>query len=782
MKVSLRYFPFSRKLHQGTWQKFGLFPHQFLPNFSSSTLNTSVTNKLEKTIASLIGINPRTAFVAYAETCVSVLKILSTHGFIREGRAFHGHFIKMGISSDRYISVKLLIMYLNCKINVDVEEILREFGGFDIVAWNCMITARVQQGNLQAALQLFDEMPERNEVTWTALIAGFMQFGRVDDSLWYFERNPFQNVVSWTAVISGFVRDGSNVEALNFFCKMLEHGTKPNNVTFTSILGACIGLGDLKLGRNILGLIVKLGFEDNLSVCNALITFYVRMGEFDLAWRVFDRMESRDVISWTAILDLYVEMGDMLEARRIFDEMPERNEVSWSAMIARYSQGGDAKEALKLFVDMLRDGFRPNLSCYSSILSALGSIECLRLGTSIHGDVIKIGIERNVFIGGPLIDMYCKCGQTADGRLVFELISEKNLVCWNSMVAGYGLNGQLEEAKELFEQIPRRNSISWNTMISGYVQNEHCHEVLEVFNQMLLSGETPNESTFSSVLRACSSLACLEKGKNLHGKIIKLGIQYELFVGTALTDMYAKSGDIESSKQVLNKMPEKNEVSWTAMIQGLADNGLAEDSLNLFDEMERTSNVAPSGLMFLAVLFACSHFGLVEKGFKYFESMEKVYGIKPTGRHYTCIVDLLARSGHLREAENFIKAMPFQPEANAWAALLSGCSVYKNEEIAERTAKKIWELLEENSAGYVLLSNIYASAERWSDVSRVRKLMREKGLKKIGGCSWIEVRNQVHSFYSDGSHSHLSDIVRILELLMSEMMVASLSGEFEVQI
>ncbi|XP_043703295.1 pentatricopeptide repeat-containing protein At2g13600-like [Telopea speciosissima] len=780
MKVNLRYFPFFRKLHQGTWQKFPLFPHQFLPNFSSSTLTTSVTNKLGKTIACLIGINPRTALVAYAETCIAIIKILSTHGCVREGRAFHGHLIKMGISSDRYISVKLLIMYLNCKTCIDVKEILREFGGFDIVAWNCMITANVQQGNLEAARQLFDEMPKRNEVTWTALISGFMKFGRVDDSLWFFERNPFQNVVSWTAVISGFVRNGSNVEALNLFCKMLEYGTKPNNVTFTSILGACIGLGDLELGRSILGLIVKLGFENNLSVCNTLITFYVRMGEYDLARRVFDRMEGRDVISWSAILDLYVEMGELLEARRIFDEMPERNEVSWSQMIARYSQCGDAKEALKLFVDMLCNGFRPTFSCYSSILSVLGSIDSLRMGTSIHGHVIKIGIERNIFIGGPLIDMYCKCGKTLDGRLVFELISERNVVCWNSMVAGYGLNGQLEEAKELFEQIPERNNISWNSMISGYAQNEQCHEVLEVFDRMLLSGENPNESTFSSVLRACSSLAYLEKGKNLHGKIVKLGIQYELFVGTALTDMYAKSGDIESSKRVFNKMPEKNEVSWTAMIQGLADNGLSEDSLTLFEEMERTLNVAPSGLMFLAVLFACSHFGLVEKGFKYFESMEKVYGIKPTGRHYTCIVDLLARSGRLREAENFIKAMPFQPEANAWAALLSGCSVHKNEEIAERTAKKIWELLEENSAGYVLLSNIYASAGRWSDVSRVRKLMRDKGLKKIGGCSWIEVRNQVHSFYSDGCHSHLADIVRVLELLMSEMMVSSLSGDFEV--
>ncbi|KAF8378262.1 hypothetical protein HHK36_029601 [Tetracentron sinense] len=726
---------------------------------------------MKRAVGSLSSINPRTAFKAYVETCVSLLSYCSNQGSITEGRLLHRHVIKMGISSDRYIAIKLLIMYLNHKKSVEVNEILKDFGGFDLVAWNCMISANVQHGNLEEAVRLFDEMPERNEVSWTALSAGFMKFGRVEESMWYFERNPFQNVVSWTAVISGFVRNGYTLKALKLFLKMLEFGIMPNDVTFTCVVRACAGLGDYGLGRSVLGFIVKVGFENNLSVSNSLITLHLKMGEIDLAQEVFDGMEERDVVSWTAILDVYVQMGELPEARRIFNEMPERNEVSWSAMIARYSQSGDSIEALRLFGQMVRDGFKPNISCFSSILSALACLEDLRVGMSIHGHVIKIGIEGEVFIGSPLIDMYCKCGKTEAGRWVFDSISERNVVSWNSMVAGYSLNGQLEEATELFEQIPKRNNISWNAIITGYVQNEHCDKVLEVFNEMLLSGETPNQFTFSSILRACASLASLEKGKNLHGKIIKLGIQYEVFVGTALTDMYAKSGDIESSKQVFDRMPEKNEVSWTAMIQGFADNGLANEALILFEEMEMTSGVAPSELVFLAVLFACSHCGLVDKALLYFKSMERVYGIKPRGRHYTCVVDVLARSGRLTEAEEFINAMPFQPEVNAWAALLSGCNTYKNEEVAERTARKLWELTEKNSAGYVLLSNTYASAGRWSDVSKVRKLMREKGLKKNGGCSWLEVRNEVNSFYSeDGCHSHSTEIYWILELLMSEMM------------
>ncbi|KAL6007083.1 hypothetical protein ACLOJK_032579 [Asimina triloba] len=741
-------------------------PANFHPTSSSSCI------QMKLTVGCLSSINPIKSLNAYVQACGSLLKECSKPTSIKRGQSLHGHAIKMGISSHRFIEIKLLIMYLNSKRSADVEKIFEKIDGFDLIAWNCMISNYAQLGRLDDARLLFDNMPERNAVSWTTLTAAFMKFGRVDEAFQYFARDPFQNVVSWTAVVSGLVQNGLNFDALVLFNQMREAGVAPNEITFTCIVRACVSVGNFELGKSILGLIVKTGFEHNRSVSNSLITFYLRMGEIDLAKKVFNEMEEKDVVSWTSILDVYVEIGDLEAARHIFNEMPEKNEVSWSAMIARYSQNGHAEESLKLFSSMVESGFKPNVSCFSSVLSALASLETLQLGKNVHGHVIKIGIEDDVFIAGPLIDMYCKCGKTYDGRRVFDLILQKNVVCWNSMVAGYSYNAQFAEAKELFEQIPMRNIISWNALISGYVQNELCEEVFEVFDNMLVSGMVPNGSTFSTVLRACASLASLEKGKNLHGKIVKQGIQYEVFMGTALTDMYAKSGDIESSKKVFYRMPEKNEISWTAMIQGLADNGLAKESLVRFEEMlEKGEN--PSELIFLGVLFACSHCGFVEKGLHYFKSMEPVYGIKPKGRHYTCVVDLLARAGRLSEAEEFIRSMPFQAEANAWASLLSACGIYGNEEIGERTAAKLWEMEKDNSAGYILLSNIYASAGRWGDVSRVRKLMRQKGLKKSGGCSWIEVREQVHTFFVGGeSHPESIEVYAILDLLMYEMIVS----------
>ncbi|CAH9088141.1 unnamed protein product, partial [Cuscuta epithymum] len=705
----------------------------------------------------------------YISKSLSLLNELSDERLATHGTLLHGHFIKMGISTQQHIAVKLLIMYLTLQKSDETNEMLKEFNGFNLVATNCLISANINCGKPDEARRLFDEMPNRNEVSWTALISGLLRYGRVEEALCYFRRNPFQNVISWTALISGLVQNGLKIEAIMLLPMMLQSGVIPNNVTFTSVIRACGELEDFELGMCLLGLVVKVGFEDNLAVSNAFITFYVRLSRGDLAKRTFDKMEKKDVVSWTAILDMYVEHGDLKEVREIFDEMPERNEVSWSAMISRYNHGGYVEEAANLFHQMVnKDGLRPNISCCSAVLSALGALKAVQAGRTIHSLILKLGYEKNNFVGSSLVDLYCKCGQTEFGFQAFDSILEKNTVCWNAMVSGYSLNGQSIEARKLFDLIPHKNNVSWNSLMTGYLECEEFGKLFEIFNEMIFSGEQPNKSTFSILLSACANQASSEKGKNLHCKLLKLGFQHDIFVDTALLDMYAKSGNIESSKKIFINMPNKNVISWTAMIQGLAENGFAEESLELFEQLEDTTPFSPNEYILLAVLFACSHCGLVDKGIYYFNSMQKVYSIIPNQRHYTCVVDMLSRSGYLTEAEKFISIMPFEPEANMWAALLSSCKTYGNEIMAEIVPNRY--LLE--SGGYVLLSNVYASAGRWTDVLNTRKLMQEKGVKKCGGFSWIEVRSEQHVFYSlDGSHAESAEIYSILELLNSEMQI-----------
>ncbi|XP_071695919.1 pentatricopeptide repeat-containing protein At2g13600-like [Rutidosis leptorrhynchoides] len=718
--------------------------------------------------------NPVKSLVGYIESSVSVLKHCTKQRLITQGQVFHAHFYKLGISSHRHVAVKLLIMYLDFKKSSDVDQLLKDYDGFDMIVHNCLITANVDTGNVDYARKLFDEMPERNEVSWTALISGYLKYGRVDESMSLFWRNPYHNVISWTAAISGLLSNRKHSKSMELFIEMLRFGVTPNNVTFVSVVRTCAEMGDFVLGTSVLSLVVRLGFEDDVSVCNSLITFSLRLDKMEMASRIFEGMKEKDVISWTAILDMYVEMGDLDKARSFFDVMPEKNEVSWSAMIARYSQKGHAEEAIKLFRQMVESGTSPNSSCLSSVINALANLKALHSGENIHAHITKIGLENDVFVSSSLIDLYGSCGNLKDSRLVFDTVQNKNVVCWNTMISVYSSNGQLEEAKVLFDQITSKSIGSWNSMISGYLRNEQYDKIFEFFNRMLLSGQQPDVSTFSSVLCASANLTSLEKGKNIHGKTLKLGYQNDVFVGTALVDMYAKSGEIESSKRVFIRMREKNEVSWTAMIQGLAENGFAKESLELFQEMEKTGRVEPNELILLAILFACSHCGLVNRGLDYFNSMKTLYNIKPNERHYTCVVDMLSRAGRVSEAEDLIKSMPCEPEVNAWAALLSGCKTYGEDEIAERTAAKIQELAAKKSGGYVLLSNVYASAGKWPEVMKTRKLMKEKGLKKNGGCSWIEVRNELHLFYSqDGTHNDLNEIFGVLELFKYDMLPIS---------
>lgn len=602
------------------------------------------------------------------------------------------------------------------------------------------------------------------------MIDALMKRGRVDDAVELLEKIPFRSVIASTAAASGFVRNGLFAEALLVFRGMLASNLMPNEVTLSCAIKACVGGRKFALARSVVGLIVKTNFERNLSVCNSLITLHLRMGDFWSAMRVFDEMEERDVVSWTTLIDVHAEMGDLKGARRVLDEMPERNEVSWSTMIARYDQNGHHNEAIGLFGPMLDDGCKPNMSCLSSVLCASAALGDLQFGTQIHSHAIKIGFESNVFVASSLIDMYCKCGKSETGRLIFDSLPQKNVVCWNSMVAGYSSDGRIEEAEQLFELMPARNIASWNAIISGYAQNELFGNAVELFDAMLASGQRPSLMTFSSVLHACANLSSLEKGRSVHAKIVKLGVQREVFMGTALADMYAKSGDIESCKRVFSRMAEKNEVSWTAMIQGLADNGLAKESILLFEEMTSAAQILPNEQTFLSVLFACSHCGLVDEAFRYFDLMQREYGVSPKERHYTCMVDLLARAGRLREAEEFLRAMPIEPEANSWAALLSACAVYGNEEIGERAATELRELEKENTAGYVLLSNMYASCRKWKDAAQVRRLMKGAGLKKGGGCSRVQIRDEFHTFFSwDVKHFESSQIYEVLELLMWEL-------------
>ncbi|WVZ60203.1 hypothetical protein U9M48_010255 [Paspalum notatum var. saurae] len=778
-------------------------PQRPPPELARAPISPATSSKPEKAVGPLISpirafklrlangppLSPTAkAFKSYSETCASLLRLCRatsaastttttlayapSSGCLPLVLSLHAHAIRSGLTADRFVASNLLTAYAAFTSAADRDRAFRDCVAADAASsfpYDFMVSEHVKAGDIASARRLFEGMPEKSVVSYTTMVDALMKRGSVREAVKLYEQCPLHSVAFFTAMIAGFVRNELHIDALPVFRRMLSCGVRPNVVTLISVIKACVGAGEFDLAMGVVGLAIKWNlFENSVEVHNSLITLYLRMGDAAAARRVFDDMEVRDVVSWTALLDVYAELGDLEGARRVLDAMPERNEVSWGTLIARHEQKGDAAEAVRLYSQMLADGCTPNISCFSSVLSACATLQDLRGGTRIHANALKMGSSSNLFVSSSLIDMYCKCKQCTDAQRIFNSLPQKNTVCWNSLISGYSWNGNMVEAEELFNKMPARNAASWNTMISGYAQNQRFVDALKFFSAMLSSGQIPGKITLSSVLLSCASLCSLEMGKMVHAKIVKLGIEGNIFMGTALSDMYAKSGDLDSSKRIFYQMPDKNNITWTAMAQGLAENGFAEESILLFENM-MANGITPNEHTFLAILFACSHCGLVEQAIHYFETMQ-AHGIRPNEKHYTCMVDVLARAGRLTEAEELLIMVPSKLEANSWSALLSACNTYRNREIGERAAKKLQELEKDSTAGYVLLSNMYASCGKWKDAADMRILMRGASLKKDGGCSWLQLRGQYHAFFSwEEKHPLSLEIFEILDSLINQI-------------
>eukprot|EP01018_Ginkgo_biloba_P009821 Gb_15508 [translate_table: standard] len=572
---------------------------------------------------------------------------------------------------------------------------------------------------------------------------------------------------------------------------------------YASLLQGCGKLNALLEGKLVHAHIIQTGFSPNTSLGNKL-------------------------------LSMYAKCGSLVDARQAFEEMPQRNVVSWTAMIATYARHGRAQEALTLFYEMQRAGIQPDEFAFASVLPACANMAALEHGKKLHEDIIRSGFQSNVFVASALVDTYAKCGSIDDARIVFDKMPERNMVSWTAIIGGYAQNGHVHEALELFEEMPRRDAVSWNVMIAGYAQNGHVHEALKLFEkmpernlvswnaiiagcaqhgyvdealklfhqmpkqdvvswtamiagyaqnghfdealklfrQMQLKVVKPNSVTFAAVLPACANLAVLQQGKEVHAYIIRNEIQSYVSVGNALVDMYAKCGSIVYARKMFDKIPERNVVSWTAMIAGYAMHGYGVEALQLFEKMEH-SGVKPDGVTFIGVLSACCHAGLVDDGWQYFKRMNRDYHITPAAKHYCCMVDLLGRAGHLDEAQAFINKMPVKPNSAVWGSLLAACRTHTNIELGEYVAERLFQLEPENTAHYVLLSNIYAAAGRWDDKEKVRKIMKDRKLKMRPGLSWIEVDNKVHTFLvGDRSHPQTEKIYAQLDRLSQQMKAA----------
>lgn len=558
---------------------------------------------------------------------------------------------------------------------------------------------------------------------------------------------------------------------------MVSNGLLPGSYLLPAAAKACAGLSALELGRQVHCLVEVCGHSLDNVVQSSLVHMYVKCDRLTIAHKVLDKIPEPDVVTFSAIIAGYARNGDVGMAKRLFYEIEklglEKNVVCWNGLIAGFNQSGRCLEAIHVFQDMHLHGYHPDGSSFSSVLAAIADLEVLNVGVQVHGYVIKRGLASDKWVVSSFIDMYGKGSCASEMKRAFDDMGCMEIGSCNALVAGFARNGLIDDAVAVFSQMREQgmdmNVVSWTSMIACCSQNGKDVEALELFTEMQLAGVEPNAVTIPCLLPACGNIAALMHGKAAHCFSLRRGMVNDVFVGSALIDMYAKCGKIRDSRLCFDAMPTRNTVTWNVIIGGYAMHGKNEEAIEMFEWMQRCGQ-KPNSVTFTCLLSACNQKGLTDEGWSYFNSMSKEYGVEPQMEHYACMVSLLSRVGKLEEAYSLIKTMPFDPDACVWGALLSSCRVYKNLQLGEIAAKKLFELEPRNPGNYVLLSNIYASKGMWDDVDIVRDLMKDIGLRKNPGCSWIEIKNKIHMLLAgDKENPHMAEITQKLEVLGTEM-------------
>ncbi|GMN67751.1 hypothetical protein TIFTF001_036823 [Ficus carica] len=506
---------------------------------------------------------------------------------------------------------------------------------------------------------------------------------------------------------------------------------------FRHLLQACKLKNSLLLGKQLHSLMITSGCL-NKFFSNQLLNMYSKLGELQTVVTLFHHMPRRNVMSCNILISCYVQSGDLESAHNVFDEMPERNVATWNALVSGFIRFMFNEEGLGLFLEMHELGFSPDEFTLGSVLRGCAGLRSLRAGMQVHAYVMKCGFEFDLVVGSSLAHMYMK-------------------------------SGSLEGGEKAINSMPARNVVAWNTLIAGKAQSGYPEQVLDNYGIMKLAGFRPDKVTLVSVISSCSDLVTLGQGRQIHAEAIKSGACSVVDVISTLVSMYSRCGCLEDSVKVFMESERVDLVLWSSMIAAYGFHGRGEEAIKLFEQMEQEGLVADD-VSFLSLLYACSHCGLTEKGLEFFDLMLARYGLKPRCEHYACIVDLFGRSGHLEEAEAMIRSMPVKADAIIWKILLSACKIHKNTDMASRVAEEVLKVDPHDSASYVLLSNVHASAKRWEDVSQLRKTMRHKNLKKELAVSWVEVKNQVHQFSrGDRSHPKLKEIDLYLNELTTQM-------------
>ncbi|XP_061367606.1 pentatricopeptide repeat-containing protein At1g18485 [Gastrolobium bilobum] len=772
--------------------------------------------------------------VSSSEAISVLLQACGHHKDIELGRRVHAMVSASSqFSNDVVLNTRIITMYSMCGSPSDSRSVFDALQKKNLFLWNALLSGYTRNALFRDAISLFVELlsatafaPDNftlpcvikacsglldaglgetihgfalkmgllsDAFVGNALIAMYGKCGFVESAFKVFESMPKRNLVSWNSMMRGYSENGLFEESYDLFKGLLngEEALVPDVATMVTMLPVCAAQGEVKMGMVLHGLALKLGLNEELMVNNSLLDMYSKCGYIGEAQVLFDMNGDKNVVSWNSMIGGYSKAGDfcgtfellrkmqmeeklrvnevtllnvlpacleelhllrlkelhgycfrrgfqndelvgnafvaayakcgsLVYAERVFHGMKARTVSSWNALIGAHAQNDFPRKALDLYLLMTDSGLEPDLFTIGSLLLACARLRFLHYGKEIHGFMLRNGLELDNFIGISLLSLYIHCNKMLPAKLFFDKMENRSLVCWN-------------------------------TMITGFSQNELPCEALDTFRQMLSSGIQPHQIAIMGVLGACSQVSALRLGKEVHSFALKAHLTEDSFVTCSLIDMYAKCGCMEQSQNIFDRINAKDEASWNVIIAGYGIHGHGLKATELFESMQ-SSGCRPDSFTFIGLLMACNHAGLVTEGIKYLGQMQSLYGIKPKLEHYACVVDMLGRAGQLNEALKLVNEMPDEPDSGIWSSLLSSCRNYGDLDIGEEASKKLLELGPKKAENYVLLSNLYAGLGKWDEVRQVRQKMKEIGLLKDAGCSWIEIGGKVYRFLvGDGS-------------------------------
>ncbi|XP_048136997.1 pentatricopeptide repeat-containing protein At3g49740 [Rhodamnia argentea] len=654
------------------------------------------------------------------------------------GEQLHAHAIRAGFKAYPHVANTLLSLYAKAEDMGSVKRVFGEIENPDVYSWTTVMSACAKLGEVDYACEAFDEMPHRD-------------------------------VAVWNAIITGCADNGHEEIAFAKFREMHELGIRHDNYSFACVLSLC-SLELLEFGRQVHCLVTKTGFLIKASVINSLLTMYFDSERVGDGYKIFDDAEVRDEITFNAMIDGLVGISRDYEALLMFREMQRSGlRPTQLTFVSLMSSCSLERDAAQLHVQAIKRGLesctavinaaitmysgccnieaaktvfnrldKKDLVSWNAIISSYAQLNFSRSAILTYLQMQRLGFEPDEFTFGSLLT---SSESTEIVEMIHALLHQKglllNIQASNALTSAYSKHGKMMHAFQVFQDISLKNLISWNTLFSGLLSNGFPLQGLQFFSEMFIYDLMPNAYTLSIALAICGTLCSLGHARQIHCYIIRNAFLSEASLSNGLITVYSKCGVLDSCLRVFNKMPARDIVSWNALISAFAQHGKGKEAVNCFEAMRNESKCKPDVATFTALLSACSHCGLVSDGTRIFDFMVNTYGLTPQEDHFSCMLDLLGRAGYLDEAETVINSQHFQAHSSLWWTLFSACASHNNLRFGRVVAKLILKNEPDNPSVYVLLSNIYASAGQWDEAANVRKMLKSNGVTKQRGCSWI---------------------------------------------